>query len=115
MSTTVLDQPAVQPTDHPHIVRVAGVCGGSPIIKGSRIAVRQIAHLYKAGETVEEMVQAYPHLSPASVYDAISYYLDHQTEIEQELSDNRLSALVEKHGLRVDERGFVQFDESQSG
>src|SRR3954451_7408049 len=87
---------SVQPTDHPHIVRVSGVSGGRPIIRGSRISVRYLAQLYKVGETVEEIVQSHSHLSPASVYDAISYYLDHQAEIEQEIADNRLEALVEK-------------------
>jgi uncharacterized protein (DUF433 family) len=115
MTISVIDAAPAQPTDHPHIVRVPGVAGGRPIIRGSRISVRHIAQLYKAGETVEEIVQSHPHLSPASVYDAISYYLDHQTEIEQEIADNRLEALVEKYGLDVDERGFVRFNQQRQG
>ena len=62
---------------------------------------------------MEEIVQAHTHLNPASIYDAISYYLDHQTEIEQEIAENRIEALIEKHGLRVDERGFVRFSDTK--
>jgi uncharacterized protein (DUF433 family) len=99
----------MEQTEHPYIVRVSGVCGGRPIIKGTRISVRHIAQLYKAGDLVEEIVQAHPHLSAAAVHDAISYYLDHQAEIEQEIAENRLEALVAKHNLILDEQGFVHF------
>ena len=99
----------VHQTEHPYVVRVQGVCGGRPIIKGTRISVRHVAQLYKAGNLVEEIVQAHPQLSAAAVFDAISYYLDHQPEIEQEIAENRLEALTAKHNLTVDEQGFVHF------
>ena len=98
-----------QQTEHPHIVCVAGVCGGRAIINGTRISVRHIAQLYKAGDTVEEILQAHPHLSAAAVYDAISYYLDHQQEIEQEIADNRLEVLRETYGLEKDKQGVLRF------
>lgn len=112
MSTTQpVETLPVQQTEHPYIVRIQGVCGGRPIIKGSRISVRHIAQLYKAGNLVEEMVQAHPQLSAAAVFDAISYYLDHQPEIEQEIAENRLEALIAKHDLTVDVQGFVIFSQ----
>ena len=98
-----------QKTEHPYIVRVEGVCGGQPVIKDTRLSVRHIAQLYKAGDTVDEILQAHPHVKAAAVYDAISYYLDHQKEIEQEITENRLQALQAQYGLEVDERGFVSF------
>jgi hypothetical protein len=64
--------------------------------------------VYKAGDSVEEILQLYPQLNATAVYDAISYYLDHQEEIEEEIAQNRLEALAEKHNFKVDERGFVQ-------
>jgi len=107
----VMEREPVELTAHPYIVRVKGVCGGRPVIKGSRISVRHIAQLYKAGDSVEEILQAHPHLNPAAVYDAISYYLDHQQEIEEEIAENRLEALRAKYGVQVDERGFLHFTE----
>ncbi len=109
MPTKTAAPVAVEQTEHPYIVRAPGVCGGSPIIKGTRITVRLIAQLYKAGETVEEIIQAYPHLSAAAVYDAISYYLDHQAEIEAEIQANRLENIIEEYGLEMDQRGFIRF------
>lgn len=109
MGIETLQAPGIQQTEHPHIVRVPGICGGRPIIRGTRISVRHIAQLYKAGDTVEEILQAHPHLSAAAVYDAISYYLDHQQEIEQEITENRIEALMAKYDLTMDEKGFLHF------
>ncbi len=101
-------------TEHPYIVRIPGVCDGRPIIRGSRVAVWQIAWLFKAGETVDEIVLDYPHLSSASIYDAISYYLDHQAEIEQDITENRIETLLSQPGVTMDKRGFLHFtDRSQ--
>ena len=104
----------VQPTEHPYIVRVAGICGGRPTIKDSRIAVSHIAQLFKTGDTVEEVLPSHPHLQAAAVYDAISYYLDHQQEIEREITENRLETLLKKGGLKIDERGFIQLNGTTS-
>ncbi len=105
----VREQEPVEHTEHPYIVRMKGVCGNRPIIKGTRISVRHIARLYKAGDLIEEILQAHPHLSAAAVHDAISYYLDHQHEIEEEITENRLEALMAKHDVEMDEHGFLHF------
>src|SRR5260221_472806 len=99
----------VQQTEHPHIVQVPGICGGRPTLKGTRISVRHLAQLYKAGDTVEEILQTYPYLPAAAVYDAISYYLDHQNEIEQEIADNRIEAVIKRYGLALNEQGVARF------
>ena len=98
-----------QKTEHPYIVRVQGVCGDQPIIKNTRLSVQHIAQMYKAGDTVDEILQAHPHVKAAAVYDAISYYLDHQAEIEREIADNRFQTLQAQYSLEIDERGFVSF------
>jgi uncharacterized protein (DUF433 family) len=103
------ETPAVQKTEHPYIVRMPGVCGGRPIIKGTRLSVRHVAQLYKAGDTVEEIIHTHPHLKVAAVYDAISYYLDHQQEIAQEIAANRLETLQATYNLEVDAQGFASF------
>src|SRR3954469_2300662 len=95
-------------TEHPHIVRRPGVCGGSPIIRNTRLAVWLIVGLWKAGDTPEEIAEAYPHIRLAQVYDALSYYFDHQPEIEQEIEDNRIETVMAKHGLEKDKRGVLR-------
>ncbi|MFQ6071575.1 MAG: DUF433 domain-containing protein [Methanosarcinales archaeon] len=72
-------------TEHPYIVKVEGVCGGSPIIKGTRTPVKSIVCYYKIGETADEIVENLPFLNHAQVYDALSYYYDHMDEIDKEI------------------------------
>ena len=57
-----------------------------PYLRSTRVAVRRVAALLKAGRTAEEIIRiGLPHLQPASIYEAIAYYYDHQAEIDAEL------------------------------
>lgn len=67
-------------TEHPHIVRVEGVCGGEPVIDGLRVTVQQVATLHLAGETIPEIAEAL-NLTEAQVTHGLSYFFDHQEEI----------------------------------
>jgi uncharacterized protein (DUF433 family) len=96
-------------TEHPHVVRVEGVVGGQPVIAGSRISVAFIARQLQAGETAEDVIATYPHLAPAAVYDAISYYLDHRDEIDSYIADHTPERLAEKLGFTVSDKGKVVF------
>lgn len=95
-------------TEHPHIIRIAGVRFGSPIIRGTGLPVWLIVSFHKQGSSIESMLQAYPELSPAQIYDALSYYFDHQAEIEQELLENSDEYFLHKHNLKPDARGFIR-------
>lgn len=71
---------------HPYITSEEGICGGSPIVKGTRIPVWAITGYYKRlNYPIEEILKQIPELSPAQIYDAFSFYYDHQNEIEEEL------------------------------
>jgi len=72
----------IERTDHPHIVKVKGVCGGEPIILGTRIMVRTIIWQYEFEGSVEEIISSFPHLSSAQVHDALSYFHDHREEMD---------------------------------
>jgi uncharacterized protein (DUF433 family) len=93
-------------TEHPHVVKVPGVRGGRPTIKGTRIAIDLVARFLKSGTDAAGILDTYPHLSPAAVHDAINYYYDHQAEIDQELAETR-AQIAERHGVVLDERGNV--------
>jgi uncharacterized protein (DUF433 family) len=67
-------------TDHPHIVRLEGVCGGEPVIDGLRVTVRHVVTLYQRGETIVEVAEAL-NISEAQVFHALSYFFDHREEI----------------------------------
>ena len=71
---------AIQPTLH--IVARPGVQGGVPCIRGTRIPVWVLAAMHRQGDTPEEVLEAYPNLSAAQVYAALSYYYEHRAEID---------------------------------
>jgi uncharacterized protein (DUF433 family) len=74
---------------HPYIARKPGVCGGEPIVRGTRFPVRSIVvYVLHLGMTPEEMVREWPHLKLAQIYDALSYYHDHQAAIDREIRAN---------------------------
>ncbi len=80
----------VQTTEHCHIVRKSGILSGEPIIKGTRTPVRAIVELWRIGVSPEEIPHRLPHLTLAQVFDALSYYLDHQDEINDYIERNRI-------------------------
>ena len=75
-------------TDHRYITRDPGILSGEPIVRGTRTPVRAIVELWRLGVTPEEIPAHLPHLTLAQVFDALSYYADHQTEIQSYLDRN---------------------------
>ena len=77
-------------TEHRYIVRDDGILGGEPIVTGTRTPVRAIVETWRLGVSPEEMLSHFPHLTLAQVFDALSYYADHQAEIQGYMSRNQV-------------------------
>ena len=85
-----------------HIISVTNICGGSPVIAGSRIPVWIVAGWYKQGMSLDEIMDTYPHLRPEQICAALTYYFEHQAEIEAEIQENdeaNLKYELRKKGL----------------
>lgn len=91
--------------EHPRIVRQPDVSGGEPIIRGTRISVRHIVERIRAGQSVEEILAALPHLTPAQVHDALSYYYDHRDEIDALIDESRPERVMAAQGLQAERIG----------
>jgi uncharacterized protein (DUF433 family) len=77
-------------TEHLYIVRNDRILSGEPIIKGTRTPVRAIVERWRLGVAPEEIPSRLPHLTLAQVFDALSYYSDHQEEINAYIERNRI-------------------------
>lgn len=77
--------PAIE-TKHRHIEKDPTKYEGKAVIKGTRIPVASIVNHYRSGMSIEEIIEGYPSLTPAQLFDALSYYFDNKDEIDQELS-----------------------------
>ena len=67
-------------TEHPHVVRLDGVCGGELNIDGLRVTVRHVAALHRRGETILEIPEDLG-ITAAQVFHALSYFFDPRAEI----------------------------------
>jgi len=77
-------------TEHPYIEGDERVCGGSPVIKGTRMRVVDIAIEYEyLGHTPDEIVSAHPHLRLEQVHDALSYYYENRDELDEKIREDK--------------------------
>jgi uncharacterized protein (DUF433 family) len=94
-------------TNHPHIVRSSGICNGSPIVKGTRTRVIDIVIEYTLlGWSPNEIVDAHPYLDLAGVHDVLSYYYEHQQEIDAEIQERirHIEELKKEYPSKVKEK-----------
>lgn len=71
----------INTTEHRYIVTDDDILSGEPIIAGTRTPVRAIVELWRLGTAPEQIPNRLPHLTLAQVFDALSYYSDHQDQI----------------------------------
>ena len=78
-------------TGHRYVVTDDQIHGGEPILEGTRTPLRAVVEVWRQGTQPEEITTHFPHLSPAQVFDALSYYSDHQDEINAHIERHRAS------------------------
>jgi uncharacterized protein (DUF433 family) len=83
-------------TGHRYIVMDEQILSGEPIIEGTRTPVRAIVELWRQGVAPEAVPAHLPHLRVAQVFNALSYYSDHQAECNAHIERNRIpDALID--------------------
>ena len=85
-------------TEHLYIVTDDQILSGEPIIKDTRTPVRAIVEIWRLGTLPEDIPNHLPHLSLGQVFDALSYYSDHQEEIQKYIEENRVPDRLIKRG-----------------
>ena len=77
-------------TSHPYIVINKDVCGGSPIIEGTRTRVIDIAMEYEVlGRSPDEIIRSHPHVSLYHIHDALSYYYENRDELDRKIKQDQ--------------------------
>ena len=71
-----------------HISINPGVLGGKPCIAGRRISVEHIViwHL-RENRSIDAIAREYD-LTPASIHAALTYYYDHQADIDRKMAQD---------------------------
>jgi uncharacterized protein (DUF433 family) len=75
-------------TQNKHIDINPAVMDGKPIIKGHRISVKDVVIWHeRMGQSADEIATQYG-LSLSDVYAALTYYYDHQQEIDSDIRES---------------------------
>jgi uncharacterized protein (DUF433 family) len=69
-------------TNYRYIVKTEGIRGGNVRIEGTRIGVHDVVGLLQNGETVDSVLNCFPDVTRAKVYECLAYYEDHRGEID---------------------------------
>ena len=78
---------------HPYVDVDGKICGGSPVIKGTRMRVVDIAVEYEyLNHTPDEIISAHPHLRLEQIHDALSYYYENREELDEKIKRDKLFA-----------------------
>ena len=76
--------------EYRYVVSDKKILGGEPVIRGTRTPVRAIVENWRLGLSPEEIVIHMPHLKLAQIFEALSYYSDHQKEINKYIEENQV-------------------------
>ncbi|MBI2894349.1 MAG: DUF433 domain-containing protein [Deltaproteobacteria bacterium] len=58
---------------HDRIVQIPGLCGGQPVLRGTRVPLRTVLDSLAEGATVDEILASFPTLSREDVAAAIAF------------------------------------------
>ena len=73
-----------------HITSTPGVCGGKPCISGTRIRVTDIYVWHELqGQSPDQIVRDFPHLTLSDVYAALSYFWDNRERLLAQIEEER--------------------------
>ena len=87
--------PVVKQLKHPYISINPRISKGSPAITGTRTRVIDIAIEYdRLGLTPYQIIDAHPHLTLEAIHDALSYYYENRSMIDEEIKKKQDIILV---------------------
>jgi len=59
-----------------YIISSPGILSGKPVIKGTRISVELVLEKLSEGESIEQILQSYPHISKENIMACLAYAKD---------------------------------------
>jgi uncharacterized protein (DUF433 family) len=59
-----------------HITSNPSILAGKPVINGTRITVELIIEKLAEGETIDQILEAHPHINKESVFACLAYAAD---------------------------------------
>ena len=76
-----------------YLTQLQGICGGHPIVEGTRIGVHDVIGLIVNGAAIEDVLRSFPDLKKSQIYECLAYYEDHRTEVDALIAEQMSQAL----------------------
>lgn len=80
--------------DDPFVAEYPGVCGGYPVIRESRISVRLVVELTRAGVSVPELAVMWPSVTPDQIQGALDFYARQPARVDEDIARNAQAGLI---------------------
>ena len=68
---SIAEESATRYTEH--IVRDPEICGGEPVLKGTRVTLRTVLASLAEGDSIEDILKDFPSLKPEDVRAVIAF------------------------------------------
>ncbi len=76
--------------EHPYIAVNPKICGGSPVIAGTRVRVLDVAVEYEyLDQSPDEIISDHPFLKLEQIHDALSYYYENRAEMDKKIKEDK--------------------------
>ncbi|MHA1972091.1 MAG: DUF433 domain-containing protein [Candidatus Hodarchaeales archaeon] len=59
--------------EFPNIIREPEICGGRPVIRGTRVLVLDILALLRSGQSFDEILEGFPTISKDHIVEILEY------------------------------------------
>lgn len=70
------------------VEEIPGVNGGYPVVRGSSIPVRIIVEMLRNTQSIEAVLEMYPHLGRERIEAALAYYAAHPGRVDEDIERN---------------------------
>jgi uncharacterized protein (DUF433 family) len=77
-------------TEHPYVEINPKICGGSPVIAGTRIRIVDVTIEYEyLNRAPDEIINAHPHLKLEQIHDVLSYYYENRDALDKKIREDK--------------------------
>lgn len=71
-------------------------------LAGTRVSLDSVIWSFRSGESIEELADAFPELSPTEIEAAVSYYRENRQEVDEYLDSRSRAAEAVERGIERD-------------
>jgi uncharacterized protein (DUF433 family) len=74
------------------IIRDPRICGGDPVVAGTRVPVHSVVIQWRYYHDVDRLIQAFPRLDAAAIKTALAFYEANRAEIDRLIEEHEQAA-----------------------